>query len=401
MTTTFDAVKITDRVYWVGAIDWNLRDFHGYETPRGSTYNAYLVLGERIALIDTVRARFRPELMERIASVVDPSKIDVIVSNHAEMDHSGCLPAVIEAVSPEKVVASSKGVEALARHFPGLEGKVQGVADGETLDLGGIELRFIETRMLHWPESMMTYVPRERLLFSQDGFGIHLASSERFADELDSAVVEYESAKYYANIIMPFGSRVAKTLEALEELDIEIIAPDHGPVYRRDLERYLQLYARWVEQPFTKKAVIVFDTMWMSTDKMARAIAEGLTAGGVSVKFMPLKHNHRSDIVTEVLESGALLVGSPTQNGQLFPTVADVLTYLKGLSPKNLVGAAFGSYGWGAKAVRQIRETLEQMKVELIDEGLEVQYVPTEEDLLRCRQLGERIAQALDEKCAT
>ncbi|MBN1347148.1 MAG: FprA family A-type flavoprotein [Phycisphaerae bacterium] len=396
MSTLYDAVKITDRIYWVGAIDWSLRDFHGYETPRGSTYNAYLVLGEKVALIDTVRAPFRGELMGRIASVIDPRKIDVIVSNHSEMDHSGCLPRVIEDVSPERVLASVKGVENLSRHFHGLRDRVEAAADGGTLDLGGMALRFMETRMLHWPDSMMTYVPGEGVLFTQDAFGIHLASSERFADELPGDIVEYESAKYYANIIMPFGSRVAKTLEAIGKLEVRMIAPDHGPVYRRDLDRQIELYSRWVEQAPTRKAVVVYDSMWGSTARMARAIAEGLASGGSSVKLMGLKENHRSDIATEVLEAGALIVGSPTQNGQMFPTVADVLTYLRGLSPKRLIGAAFGSYGWSPKAVGQIAETLGQMKVELVGERVEVQYVPDDEALRRCRELGVAIAGRLE-----
>ncbi len=401
MSEVFEAAKVTDRVYWVGAIDWSLRDFHGYETPRGSTYNAYLVMANKVVLIDTVRARFKNELLSRIASVIDPGQIDVIVSNHSEMDHSGCLPALIDITQPERVLASSKGVEALSRHFPALAGRVEAVQDGQTLSLGDAALTFIETRMLHWPDSMMTYLADERLLFSQDGFGIHLASTERFADELSADGVEYEAARYYANIIMPFGARVAKVLPAVSKLDVGIIAPDHGPIHRRDPGRMIELYQRWVDQTPTAKAVVVYDTMWGSTAKMARAITEGLTSGGVSVKLMPLGASHRSDVATEVLEAGALLVGSPTMNGQMFPTVADVLTYLKGLSPKHLIGAAFGSYGWGSRAVGQISEILRQMKVELVHDGLDVQYVPNDDALARCRALGKHVAETLIDRCRT
>ncbi len=400
MSGYFQAVKITDHVYWVGAIDWSLRDFHGYRTPRGSTYNAYLVLADRVALVDTVRARFRDEMMGRIASIIDPRKIDLIISNHAEMDHTGCLPRVIELVEPDRVVASAKGVEALSRHYPELDGRVEAVEDGQTLDLGNLSATFIETRMLHWPDSMMTYLPTERLLFSQDGFGVHLASTERFGDELNPAVIEEEQARYYANIIMPFGARVAKVLAATGELDVDVIAPDHGPAYRRDLSRLFEMYARWADQRPTIKVVVVYHTMWGSTGKMARAVAEGLVAGGARVRLMPLGENHRSDVATEVLDAGALLVGSSTLNGQMLPAVADVLTYLKGLSPKNLIGAAFGSYGWGSRAVGQISKILTQMKVELVDEGLDVQYVPDAAALGRCRALGERVAKVLVERCS-
>lgn len=395
MSDVYHAVKIADRVHWVGAIDWTLRDFHGYETPRGTTYNAYLITGEKTILIDTVRARFRDEMMSRIASVIDPAKIDVIVSNHSEPDHSGALPRVIDEVQPEQVLASKKGVETLAMHYHGLADRLKAVSDGATMRFGDVELQFIETRMLHWPESMMTYMPADKLLFSQDGFGIHLAGNERFADELDTDVVRYEQAKYYANIIMPFGPRVTKALDAIDELDVEIIAPDHGPAYRRDLDTWKGLYRKWVAQEPTTKAVVVYATMWMSTERMARAICEGLHAGGAQPRLMSLKVTPRAEIVTEVLEAGALLVGSPTMNGQMFPPVADILTYLSGLNPKNKIGAAFGSYGWGSRAVGQINEYLDKMKVERIHDGIAVQYVPDDEALTRCRDLGLRVAERL------
>ena len=398
MSEAFKAVKIIDDVYWVGAIDWAVRDFHGYSTKRGTTYNAYLIMADKVTLMDTVKAPFRDELMARIASVIEPTRIDHIVSNHAEMDHSGCLAEVIEAVRPEKVFASVKGAEALQEHF-GLGDRVEAVRDEQTLSLGDLSLRFLETRMLHWPDSMFSYLPERRVLFSQDGFGMHMASEERFADELDVETIEYEAAKYYANILMPLSSRVGKALQALGTLDLRRIAPDHGPIFRRDTGRIVELYARWLTQAPTKKAVVVYDTMWGSTAKMAHAIGEGLTAGGITVKPMPLGENDRSAVATEILDAGALLVGSPTINGGMFPTVADVLTYLKGLSPKNLTGAAFGSYGWAPRGVSDVGEVLERMKVELVDEGLAVNYVPDDDDLAKCRALGRRVAEKLTDRC--
>ena len=392
MEEVFKAVKVTDRVYWVGAIDWGLRDFHGYHTGRGTTYNAYLVLADKVALIDTVKAPFKDEMLARIASVIDPHQIRYIVSNHSEMDHSGALPAVIDSLKPEKVFASTMGVKALGEHFHRHD--VNEVKDGEKLSLGNLTLSFIETRMLHWPDSMITYVPEEELLFSQDGFGMHLASNERFDDQLDPAVLEYEAAKYYANIILPFSVFVTKLLERVASLGLKVntIAPDHGPIWRRDVGKIFGLYAKWAAQKPERRAVITYDTMWGSTACMARAIGEGLDAGGLDVKILPLAGSHRSDVITELLCAGAFLVGSPTINNQMFPTVADVLAYARGLKPRNLAGAAFGSYGWSGEATGQVVDILKLMKVNLVGDGLKTLYVPDNDVLAQCQALGLDVA---------
>ena len=395
------ALQIAEGIYWVGAIDWAIRDFHGYQTPRGSTYNAYLVLADKVTLIDTVKAAFKQEMLSRIASVVAPESISYIVSNHAELDHTGCLPEVIEAVRPEKVFASRAGVKALGAHFHS-DREIVPVAEGETLSLGNRNLSFIESRMLHWPESMMTYVPDAGVLFSQDVFGMHLATSERFADEIDEAILHWEAAKYYANILLPLSPIVTKFLGKLAklELPIKLAACDHGPIWRDGgLERIAGLYAEWAAQKPTNKAVVVYDTMWGSTAKMAAAIGEGLASGGASVKLMQLRARHRSDIATEVLDAGALIVGSPNLNNNLFPTVADVLTYLKGLRPQNLIGAAFGSYGWNDAVPKQLAGILEEMKVELVAEPVTVNFVPDSEALGKCHELGVRVAERLREVC--
>ncbi len=393
MNTTYKAVKISDCVYWVGAVDWGIRDFHGYATGRGTTYNAYLIMADKITLVDTVKAPFREEFLSRIASVVDPASIDYIISNHSEMDHTGCLPEVLKTIRPEKVFASSMGVKALGAHFQ-LEQEITAVKDGETLSLGNRQVTFTEARMLHWPDSMFSYLSDDDVLFSQDAFGMHLASAERFADEIDSGVLEYEGARYFANILLPYAPLVEKLLAKVGTLGIapEIIAPDHGPIWRDDLAVPLETYGRWAAQKPTKKAVVVFDTMWQSTEKMARAVAEGLHVGGATPMVMSLKSCHRSDVVGEILEAGALIVGSPTMNNNMFPTVADILTYLKGLKPANLVGAAFGSYGWSGEAAIQIKKVLESMGVDLVDDVLKVKYVPDGDDLARCHALGEAVA---------
>jgi flavorubredoxin len=402
MKETFTAQKVAENIYWVGAIDWKIRDFHGYATHRGTTYNAFLVMTDKITLIDTVKAPFLNQLMSRIASVVDPSRIDYIVSNHAEMDHTGCLPQVIDLVKPEKVFASTMGVKAISNHF-GPAMKIDAVKDGDTLDLGNASLNFVETRMLHWPDSMLTYMPEQELLFSQDGFGMHLASSERFDDELADWLLETEAAKYFANILLPFSAQVSKVLERVTELGIPIktIAPDHGPIWRKDPMKIVNLYSHWAKQEATKKAVIVYDTMWESTATMAHAVGDGIMAEGMQIKMIPLKYSHRSDLATELLQAGALVVGSPTMNNNLFPTVADALTYIKGLKPKNLVGGTFGSYGWSGEGVAQVTEMMRAMKIDLVSDGVKSNYVPTDDVLAECHTLGVTIAKRVKERFFT
>jgi flavorubredoxin len=394
MEEAFKAVQVTEDVWWVGAIDWNIREFHGYQTRRGSTYNAYLILADRITLIDTVKAPFREEMLARIASVVDPAKIEYIVSNHSEMDHSGSLPEVIRAVNPKKVFASAVGAKTLKEIFPSLDLEITAVKNGESLSLGNRTLTFLETRMLHWPDSMFAYLNEEELLFSQDAFGMHYASLERFADECDPAVLAYEAATYYANIILPYSPLVLKLIEKVSAagLCFRTIAPDHGPIWRRETGGIIGSYAKWAAQKPEAKAVVVYATMWHSTEMMARAISEGLAAGGLHVTLMSMDVVHRSEVVYEILNAGALVVGSPTLNNHLLPNMADIMTYLRGLKPQNLIGAAFGSYGWSGEAVKEIEEILAEMKVEKASEGIRVKNVPDAAVLNRCYELGKTMA---------
>ena len=403
MTRTSDgpyrAARVAEHIYWVGAVDWAIRDFHGYATGRGTTYNAYLVMSDKIALVDTVKAPFTEEMLARVASVVDPAKVDYLISNHAEPDHSGGLPRAIAATRPEKVFASTMGVKALDRYY-GMGASVTPVKDGETLGLGGLNLTFVEARMLHWPDSMATYAAEDRTLLSNDAFGMHLASSERFADEIDASVLEWEAGKYYANILLPLSPLVARLLEKVQGLGIaiDVIAPSHGPIWRKEPGTVVGWYSDWAKGEVTDKAVVIYDTMWGSTEKMARAICEGLAEGGGAVKLMPLRSAHRSDVATELLNAGALLAGSPTLNNSLFPTVADVLTYVSGLKPRGLMGAAFGSYGWSGEAVGQLEEMLSAAKVELAAEGMKAIYVPDREALAHCAAVGRALAEKLKQR---
>jgi flavorubredoxin len=397
MTHAFQAIQVSDRVYWVGAIDWELRNFHGYLTSRGTTYNAFLIVADEITLVDGVKPPFMDEMMERISSVVNPSEIRNVISNHSEMDHSGCLPRLLHTVRPEKLIASANGEKALQAHFH-WEHPVQVARDGERMSLGGATLQFLETRMLHWPDSMFAYLEGDGVLFTNDAFGMHLASTERFTDEMNEAEFTHETAKYYANILLPFSPRVSKVIDKIRDSDLELstIAPDHGLIWRRDPEKALELYSRWAAQNPTRKAVVAFDTMWQSTAVMAQAITEGLVSGGIEVKVMPISVSHRSDVATELLEAGALVVGSPTMNNQMYPTVADLMTYLRGLRPKNLVGAAFGSYGWSPQAVTNLEKALLEMGVELADEGMRICYVPDQQALADCRSRGAKVAAKLN-----
>jgi flavorubredoxin len=389
--------KIADGIYDVGVIDWNVRDFHGYSTDRGTSYNAFLVIDEKVALIDTVKAPFADQLIGNISQIIDPKQIDVVISNHTEMDHSGALPHIMQRVGEDKPIYCSKmGAKNLAGHFT-TPWNYHPVKDGETLSLGKRTLTFLETRMIHWPDSMFTYLNEDRILFSSDGFGQHYAGFEKFDDQADADLMA-QAKKYYANILLLYAPRILKLLEKVvaSGIQIDMICPDHGVIWRKDPGRIIEAYLRWSRQETEKKAVVVYDTMWKSTETMANAVAEGISSSGVRVKPIHIRSSHRSDIMTDVLDSAAVVVGSPTLNNQMFPTVADLLVYMKGLKPVNKIGGAFGSYGWSGEAVKQVMAELASMKFNMIDAGPRLQYVPAAEGLEACIQYGRRIGEAVN-----
>ena len=389
-------IEIAEGIFWVGAVDWNIRDFHGYSTNQGTTYNAYLILDEKITLIDTVKKEFADDLLSNISQIIDPKKIAHVVSNHTEMDHSGGLSRIMHKIGEGKPLYCSKmGQKNLSRHF-GQQWNYHPVENGSQLGIGKRTLTFIETRMLHWPDSMFSYLAEDKLLFSSDAFGQHCAGPERFDDQIGNEIMSH-ARKYFANILLLYSPLILKLLDQVTEmgLTIDTICPDHGIIWRKDPANIIHAYADWSLQKPERKALVVYDTMWHSTQKMAEAIVDALGQEGIDAIPMHLRKCHRSDIMTEVLDAGAVIIGSPTLNNGLFPTVSDFLTYMKGLKPQNKIGAAFGSYGWSGESVNLINKQLEEMKFDIIDPGVRLQYVPDEKGIDLCYELGRKIAQKL------
>ena len=385
-------VQLVPGVYWVGATDWNVRNFHGYSTHRGTTYNAYLVVDEKIALIDTVKSPFYDEMAARVREIVPFDKIDYVISNHVEMDHSGSLPMALRDAKNARLVTLEKfGENGLAKTFHQSWNPIV-VKEGSTLDLGKRKLAFIPTPMLHWPDSMCTYLVEDKLLFSMDAFGQHIATSQRFDDEADMTEVMQEAMKYYANILMPFGDLIVKAANKLGGIKIDMIAPSHGVIWRSHIKDIVESYVKWGKGETSARALVIYDTMWGSTQKMALAIARGMIGEGVDVKIFNLTASDKSDIIKEVLDAKALIIGSPTLNNGMFPSVAEFLCYLKGLKPKNKIGAAFGSHGWGGGGVKAVQQEMEQTGIELIDSKLAFKFVPDEGEIQKCVDFGREMA---------
>jgi len=376
-----NAIEISPKVWWVGGIDWNERLFHGYTTERGITYNAYLIMDEKITLIDTCKATFADELVQRISQVVDPAKIDVVITNHVEMDHSGSLP-VIHKIAPNAEIYASAGagVNELRAHF-GIEATP--VKTGDTLCIGERTLSFVTTPMVHWPDNMVTYSDVDKILFSNDAFGQHFATTKRFDDENDMCEVMKQAKKYYANIVWPYGMQAGRALAAVKGLELKMIAPSHGCIWRSHIDEIIAKYEEWTTYQTQEKAVVVFDSMWHSTESMAREICDAFIAEGISAQLIDVKSTHISDIMLYMCDVKYVAVGSPTLNSNMLPTVASFLTYMRGLSPKNeqRIGLAFGSYGWAPLGPKQVYAELENAKFQLPVPVVAQQWVPSEENL--------------------
>ncbi len=390
--------QLAKGVYSVGVVDWNLRHFHGFElsTHRGSSYNAYLVIDEKIALIDTVWTPFQDQLLENIKELIDPAKIDYVVANHAEVDHSGSLPAIMRAAPLATLVVSKRGAESIPGHYH-QPWTMHAVQTGDKISLGSTDLVFVEATMLHWPDSMFTYLTEHNILFSNDAFGQHYAASSRFNDEVDQAELYAEAQKYYANILTPFSGLVIKKIEELLALNLPVtmIAPSHGIIWRQDPLQIVKQYQRWAEQTPEPTAVILYDTMWEATRRMAEAIGQGLQAEGITYKSFLMSNTDRNDAIAEVFKAKAIIVGSPTLNNGLLPTLMPILEDLRGLKFKNKLGAAFGSYGWSGECVKLLEEHLGACKIPVAVPGVKAKWQPTADDLAQCEALGKALAAAI------
>ncbi len=377
------AIKLRDNIYWVGGIDWDLRNFHGYLTQRGSTYNAYLIIDEKITLIDNVKHYLYDEMINRISEIIDPSKIDVLIQNHVEMDHSGGMPALLNLIPNATIYTNSAGIKGLKQHYKKDWNFVE-VKTGDTINIGKRNLAFVTTPMVHWPDNQVTYCPEEKILFSNDAFGQHIASSERLATEYPFNIVMEEAKKYYANIVLPYSKMVQKVLDQVATLDIEMICPSHGLIWTDHIPQILEAYKNWAYNVSDRKsALIIYDSMWHSTEKLAYAIQNAFENLGIHTKMLNLQFNHISDIMTDVIGSKYICVGSPTLNSSILPTVAAFIYYLKGLSPKDRIGMAFGSYGWGGQSIPILENLLGDAKecgFEML-ESIKIQYIPSDETL--------------------
>ncbi len=397
------AVELKNGIYWVGAIDWAVRDFHGYATPRGTTYNNYLVMDDEITLLDTVKHDFSDITVKNICSVVDPSRIKNVVINHIENDHATSLDTIMEMAKDATIYITAKGKKGLERFFDTSKWSIKVVKTGDVLSIGRRTLLFIETPMVHWPDSMMTYIKEEKILVSQDGFGQHIASAVRFDDEFVTceSVSELEDAvvDYYANILMPFGQLIKNKIAEIQKmgLEIEIIAPDHGIIWRENPQKVIQAYLEMADGKANLSVPVIYDTMWQSTEKMALPIMQGIKDEGVECKVIKLRATPMSVAIKEFWKSRGCLVGTPTLNNIMYPTVAEFLTHLRGLRPKNRIMGAFGSFGWGGGAVKEAYEEFRKMGLETFEPGLQVLYRPSMEDEEKCYDFGRGFARKVKE----
>jgi anaerobic nitric oxide reductase flavorubredoxin len=391
-------VTLKDGISWVGVVDWNIRDFHGYITSRGSTYNAYLIQDEKTALVDTVKYNFCNELVAHIEESVSLDKIDYIIVNHVEMDHSSSLPTIAKLCPNAKIFSTARGKEEIIKHFGGEFERIEVVKSGDKISLGKKTLTFLEAPMLHWPDSMFTYIIEDKVLMPNDAFGQHLATSERFDDEVDQHILMEEAITYYSNILTPFSPLIVKKIQEVVamKLPIDIIAPSHGIIWRKDPMKIVNAYLDWCTGKVVKqKAVVVFDTMWGSTDKMARAIGDGIASQGVEVKLLKLRSTDNTDVVTEITDAKAVVVGSPTLNNGMFPSLGSFLTYIGGLKPKGKTWYFFGSFGWGGGAVKAMAAIAKSFGFEVADQSAELKWVPTNEELKKCFEYGQQIGQKI------
>ena len=395
------AKKITERVTWVGKVDWELTHFHGdeYSTHRGSSYNSYLIRDQKTALIDTVWQPYDREFVSRLAEEIDLAKIDYIVMNHNEIDHSGALPELMRLIPDTPIYCTAKG-EAIIRGHYHQDWNFVNVKTGDTLSLGETTLTFVEAPMLHWPDTMFTYFSGDGgILFSNDGFGQHYATESLFNDAVDQAELNYEAMKYYANILTLYSPMVARKIKELlaMNLPLSMICPSHGVIWKDHPDQIVEKYLAWAADYQEDRIAIVYDTMWQSTRLMAEAIAAGIRSASpqTEVKLFNAALIDKNDILTEVFRSKAVLVGSPTINYGISHAIAGLLEMMRGLKFKKKKAAAFGSYGWSGDAPKMITAALQGAGFEVVDDGIRALWVPDDEALTKCREYGAAFAKQL------
>jgi len=397
------AIEIKPDIYWVGAIDWGIRDFHGYLTPNGTTYNNYLINDKQITLIDTVKHEFTAITIENIKSIIVPSSIVNLIINHIEPDHAGGIDIIMRLIPKATIYITERGKRGLDRHYDTSKWNFKIVKTGDILNIGKYNLLFLETPMLHWPDSMVTYVKEAKLLISQDAFGQHIATSARFDDEFVECASHFELedavVDYYANILMPFGQLIKTKIGEIVKLGLEIdmIAPDHGIIWRKDPGKILQMYLDMADGKTGLRVAIIYDTMWHSTENMTIPIMQGIKDEGVDCKVIKLRATPMSIAIKEFWKSRGCLIGTPTINNVMFPSVSEFLYHLGGLRPKGRIVGAFGSYGWGGGAVKEVCEAFKRMGLEIVEPGVQVLYKPSAEDEKQCYEFAREFAKKVKE----
>lgn len=394
--------RVTDKVTWVGKIDWELKKFHGDElsTMEGSSYNSYLIRDKKTVLMDTVWGPYDTEFVNRLKEEIDLKEIDYIVMNHNESDHSGTLPALMREIPDTPIYCTKKG-ESILRGLYHQDWNYVNVKTGDELEIGDSKLIFVEASMLHWPDTMMTYMTGDNILFSNDVFGQHYASEMLYDDMDDISKLLHEAEKYYTNIITPFSTFVTKKLAEVQgmNLKIDLVAPSHGIIWRENIGLIMDLYAKWANNYQEDQITLIYDTMWQSTRKMAEAIAEGIqqASPNTTIKILNAVKNDKNDILVEVFKSKAILVGSPTINNGFSYAIAGILEMIKGLKFKNKKAASFGSYGWSGEAAKLIREFLEESKFAIVNDGIRVNWAPDQETIEQLREYGRKFVEEIAE----
>ena len=390
-------LHIKNNVSWIGKIDWELRKFHGdeYSTHRGSTYNSYLIEEEKVAVVDTVWAPFAKEYIAHLEKQIDLKKIDYVIANHAEIDHSGALPELMSRIPDTPVYCTANGIKSLKGHYH-KDWDFHPVKTGDKLSLGTKELIFIEAPMLHWPDTMFCYLTGDSILFSNDAFGQHYASEYMFNDLVDQSELMAECIKYYANILTPFSEMVTKKIQEVLSfnLPVEIICTSHGVIWRDNPVQIVQQYLKWADSYREDQVTLVYDTMWNGTRVMAENIARGIAQADprVNLKLYNLAKSDRNDVMTEIFRSRAILVGSPTINRSVLTSIAGFLEEAKGLKFRNKKAAAFGCYGWSGESVKTIKGQLEAAGFQVVDDGMRCMWNPDPMSIEACVEYGVKLA---------